>query len=121
LTAREVEFTFQAPAPEQHLQLRANLRRQVLLIFKEALNNLVRHSACKHARILLWIQDHQLGLEISDDGKGFEPSQDLVSNGHGLASMDRRAQALGGQLSVISLPGQGTSLRLLVPLTRSFL
>ncbi len=109
----KIEFQFHAPETEQDQKLGADLRRDVFLIFKEAVNNAVRHSGCANVEIELKLEPRWLVLKVSDDGSGFEPS--VTSEGHGLVSMQRRAKALGGELRVLSRPGKGTEILLKVP------
>ena len=113
-TARQIEFSFNAPGEEQALKIGADLRRQVFLIFKEAVNNVARHSACKEAEIELRIEGAWLALSLMDNGPGFDPAQ--TSAGQGLASMRARAQSLGGELQIVSSNGKGTTVLLKVPL-----
>ena len=114
-TARKVEFTFSAPVEEQALKIGADLRRQVFLIFKEAVNNIARHSACTNAEIELWIESKWVIVTVADNGAGFDPSD--ISEGHGLESMRARAKELSGELQIISNAGGGTTIRLKVPLS----
>ncbi len=81
LTARHIEFRFHAPSAEVYTKVNADVRRQVFLIFKESINNLVRHSACTAADIDLRIEGRRLMLTVRDDGKGFDLAQ--TSDGHG--------------------------------------
>ena len=113
-TARQIEFSFNAPGEEQALKIGADLRRQVFLIFKEAVNNVARHSACKEAEVELRIEGGWLALSLMDNGPGFDPAQ--TSAGQGLASMRARAQSLGGELQIVSSNGKGTTVLLKVPL-----
>jgi signal transduction histidine kinase len=123
LSARDIGFRFRAPDAEQDIRLGADLRREVYLIFKETVNNLVKHSGCAEADIELRIVDGWLVLRISDDGRGFDPAQPPAApngngaslGGHGLLSMRRRAVALGGAFEVKSEPGRGTTSTLRVP------
>ena len=112
--ARDVDFRFKAPELDRDLKLGADLRREVFLIFKESINNIVRHANCTKAAVDLRIDHGWLVLEISDDGRGVDPAR--ASEGHGLTSMQVRAQRLGGSLDVVSPDGHGTSLKLRVPL-----
>jgi signal transduction histidine kinase len=91
-----------------------HVRRDLLLIFKEAVNNSARHSNCSSAAIDLRVNGARLVLTIADNGAGFDTSID--SEGQGLMSMRRRAHGLGGTLEVTSGSGIGTSVRLEVPL-----
>jgi len=112
-TGRKIEFTFNAPQSDRDQKLGADLRRDVFLIFKEVLTNVVRHSNCTRVQIELVLDRSWLELKIEDDGCGFEPS--VASEGHGLISIKRRAEALGGNLELNSAPNAGTKLWLKVP------
>jgi signal transduction histidine kinase len=96
------------------LKLGADLRREVFLIFKESINNIVRHSQCTAANVELKIERGWLVLQMNDNGKGLDLTR--TSAGNGLASMQQRAQKLGGSLNVSSSNGQGTSVTLRIPL-----
>ncbi|MGH9760895.1 MAG: sensor histidine kinase, partial [Blastocatellia bacterium] len=114
--ARDIELRFNAPEPDRDLKLGADLRREVFLIFKETINNMVRHSTCSTASIELQIDRGWLVLEMSDNGRGFDPER--TQEGNGMASMRSRAKKLGGNLNVISLDGRGTSVTLRAPVDR---
>jgi two-component sensor histidine kinase/streptogramin lyase len=113
-TARQIEFTFTAPGEEQALKIGADLRRQVFLVFKEAVNNIARHSKCTEAQIELGIESRWLTMKVADNGPGFEPSG--INEGQGLVSMRARAEGLGGELQINSNHGSGTTVLLRVPL-----
>jgi ligand-binding sensor domain-containing protein len=116
-TSRDIEFQFQAPDRVRDLRLGPDLRRAVFLIFKEAVNNAARHSACARAKITLSVNSGWLVLEVTDDGNGFNPAEAV--EGQGLAGMTRRAESFGGTLEIISKPGDGTTVGLKVPLRPS--
>jgi signal transduction histidine kinase len=90
------------------------IRRHVYLIFKELLNNVVRHAAAGQVRIAVMVDAGELQLDVTDDGVGFDPA--AVGDGSGLASMARRAEEIGGRLHIDSRPGEGTRVRLVTPL-----
>jgi ligand-binding sensor domain-containing protein/signal transduction histidine kinase len=113
--ACDIAFQFRAPDDEADARLGANIRREVFLIFKESVNNLVKHSGCTEAEIEFQMEDGSLLLRISDNGKGFDSTKD--SDGHGLMSMRERATSLGGQFDLRSTAGQGTCVSLRVQLT----
>jgi signal transduction histidine kinase len=112
-SGRKIEYEVKAPDPDTDLRLGADVRRDVLLIFKEAINNVVRHSDCSTVRIELWLEHSCLNLRIVDDGRGFDP--DHPSEGNGLASMKQRARGLDGELKVTSIEARGTQVTLRVP------
>lgn len=127
LSARDINFRFRAPDAEKDIRLSADLRREVYLIFKECVNNLVKHSQCTEAELELRIVNSWIVLRISDDGRGFDTGTASSGNnngdghgavslgGHGLTSMRRRAVALGGTFEVKSERGRGTISTLKVP------
>jgi len=112
--ARNVDFVFRAKAVDQDLKLSADMRREIFLVFKEAVNNVVRHSDCTHAEIDFSRERDWLLLRVSDNGKGLPPSE--LCEGHGLLNMRARAKALGGEVSITSLADRGTTIALRVPL-----
>jgi len=115
LTARHIDFEFQAPDSRHNLNLSADVRRQVFLVFKESINNIVRHSACSHVHIEFRVDRDRLVLMIRDNGRGFDLDQE--SDGHGLMSMARRAKEMGGAMEINSQPGAGACVALEMPIS----
>lgn len=113
-SARNIAFQFNVPGRETDIKLGAETRREIFKIFKESINNIVRHAQCTRAAIEFQVKAGWLVLEVSDNGQGFD--RDRASEGNGLMSMRRRAANLGGELKVISQPGRGTTVLLRVPL-----
>lgn len=119
LSARNVGFDFHAPEESQDRDLRTDKRRQVFLVFKEGINNIVRHSECKRVSVELGVDRGQILLTLRDDGRGFDPAKVNASNsgqGHGLQSMAERARSIGAEFHVASQPGRGTNISLRIPL-----
>lgn len=116
-TARNIEFSFRSPSGDDDIQLGANVRREVFLIFKETVNNMVKHSGCTEAAIEFRIQGGELLLKPSDNGSGFDTS--LEADGHELMSMGDRTQGLDGTLEIVSKAGAGTTTALRVPLMQN--
>ena len=94
--------------------LGANLRREIYLIFKESVNNIVKHSNCAKVEINLSLENSEIRLNLHDDGAGFDTNE--VTDGHGLASMKARADGLGGKLKIVSDGANGTNITLSAPL-----
>lgn len=111
-TIRDIDVTFLSDAADSELKLPIGVRRDVLLIFKEAVNNAARHSGCSKVEIEFVCVNGVLNLRISDNGRGFEATEDV--DGHGLASMSRRAEALGGRLTIDH--SGGTTVKLEMPI-----
>jgi ligand-binding sensor domain-containing protein/two-component sensor histidine kinase len=116
-TARHIELHFEAPDSAPDIRIGAEVRREVFLIFKEAVNNIVRHSGCTLAEVGFEIERGTIQLRLRDNGKGFDP--DGVDGGQGLVSMRQRAEKLGGELVVISQCGQGSMILIKAPLRHS--
>jgi ligand-binding sensor domain-containing protein/signal transduction histidine kinase len=114
---RDIAFRFIAPDDEADIRLGANIRREVFLIFKESVNNLVKHSGCSEAEIKFQLADGSLLLTVSDNGKGFDSSLD--SEGHGLVSMCERANSIGGRFELVSNESRGTTITLCLPLPQA--
>ncbi len=125
-TARRIAFQFRAPDPERDLELGANVRREVFLIFKESINNILKHAACTQAEIDFRLEDDWLVLKVSDNGKGFEsalaaagtPIQVTTRGGNGIPSMRRRAEEMGGKFEIVSAPDEGTTTTLRILITQ---
>lgn len=114
LFVRDIQFSFNTNGYKEDLSVATNIRREVFLIFKESLNNIVRHSNCSTVQIDLSINRGILQLIIVDNGKGFHPA--LESEGNGLTNMKKRAKNAGGAMEIKSAPGSGTRVELQVAL-----
>jgi signal transduction histidine kinase len=104
-----LDATFTTPIPR--LPERAEVA--VYRIAQEALTNAVRHAEAATILLTLAVAAGNLQLEVTDDGRGFDP--DDRTNSLGLVSMKERALSIGGQLSIYSSLGAGTTLRLECP------
>ena len=83
-------------------------------ISQEALHNVVKHAGARQVRLEVGRIASGVRLRIADDGKGFDPAR--VPDGHlGLAGMRTRADKIGARFSVKSVPGQGTTIEVVVP------
>jgi PAS domain S-box-containing protein len=91
----------------------------IFRIFQEMLSNVARHARARQVQVRLWVDEPPepvLYLSVRDDGVGM-PAQALEdARSHGVMGMRERAGHFGGRLSVDSAPGQGTRVRLVMPL-----
>ncbi len=86
-------------------------------IVQEALTNVARHAGVSEVTVRLWASQDTLGVQIEDQGAGFDPEAALASGAtSGLAGMRERPVLLGGQLTVESAPGAGTRVTAELPL-----
>jgi ligand-binding sensor domain-containing protein/two-component sensor histidine kinase len=95
------------------------VEREVLRIAREAVVNAVRHGEAGNILVRLEFDEDAFGMEIRDDGRGFAGTPPDGSSGHfGLTGMRERAAAINGSLTVESSAGEGTQVKLEVPLNR---
>jgi signal transduction histidine kinase len=113
-TAHGVDFVLDLPDAGRDIKLGPDMRRELYLIFKEAVNNVVRHSHCTAVKISFVISDGALELSVHDNGDGFD--SESAGEGNGLANMQVRAKKLGGVLGISSTNSHGTAVNLKVPL-----
>jgi len=101
-------------------QLQADLSLCLFRMCQESLANIVNHSACSRASVKLAVKRGSVEFIVTDNGRGFDPDARLGS-GLGLISMQERASLLGGQFSVKSAPGSGTTVlaRFPIPTTET--
>lgn len=118
LSAKDIDFAFFAPVAESNKKIDVDLRRQIYLVFKEAINNCAKHSDCTEIEINFDGKDGFYILKIKDNGKGFSSKNGESTStfgGNGLASMRSRAEVVGGILEITSEIGKGTEITLKVP------
>ena len=115
-TFSEVNFT----GPENDMKDLPHTQSLALFhICQEALANAAKHAKAKNVQVVLWTTNERALLEIKDDGKGFELEKMKTSIGHGLANMQTRAHAVGGDIDISSVSGDGTTILVWVPRTIS--
>jgi signal transduction histidine kinase len=103
----------------QEKRLERDVELALYRIAQEALSNVVRHAKASRATINLNFSEHEIKLEISDDGSGFVVPQsptDFATSGHfGLLGMRERSELIGGRLEVKSEAGVGTQVTVRLP------
>ncbi|HKP32294.1 MAG TPA: two-component regulator propeller domain-containing protein [Chitinophagaceae bacterium] len=113
LEAKGIAFDFQLRAAD-YKKLSMNLRKNVFLIFKEALFNVVKHSESTKVHIATEIRGHQFYLLVRDNGKGFDP--DVPTERNGLKNLNKRTELLDGKLVIATSQGNGTTVELVCPI-----
>ena len=101
-----------------------NWRRHLTLIFKEGMNNILKHAACNNVTLEINVKHENLIISLSDDGKGFNGNgangngvngngveKANGETGRGLYSMSNRAVKLKGEIRVITYLGKGTTIQ----------
>ncbi len=94
------------------IKLKMNRRRNIVFIFKEAMNNILKYAKPTAVTLEFESNAHKLNICITDDGIGFDSGQ--ITTGYGLRNMKSRAKNIGGALKIKSSPGNGTSVCLIV-------
>jgi ligand-binding sensor domain-containing protein len=110
-----IQYTFVAPEGKILEKVSVEFKRTVHLIFKESLNNIVRHASAHKVGITVLENNGNFTLIIQDDGRGFDASR--VTTGLGLRNLRNRADAIGGLMEIRSIQGEGTSVCLTVKIT----
>jgi signal transduction histidine kinase len=108
-----LEIHVQANLPA--VRLPGELETVLYRLVQEALTNVLKHAEAQTVSILLTLQDGSVSAMIEDDGRGFtvgETREDAL----GLLGMQERLSFLGGELTIESAPGAGTTVRALLPL-----
>lgn len=113
LTSADIKFSFNAPAFGDETKIDVNTRRHLYLIYKEIINNAVRHASASEIVIDISKSDKMLTLTVKDDGRGFNVEE--KRSGNGLINIRSRAGELGGKVEIVSAPGAGTSVTLRIP------
>jgi PAS domain S-box-containing protein len=92
----------------EDVQLTAPVEDALYRIALEALNNALKHAAATSVMVWIHTAGERAGLEIADNGRGFDPAAVRDRGGMGLINMQERAEKLGGTLTILSVPGEGT-------------
>lgn len=100
--------------------LTAEIRHNLFLAFKEALNNVLKHAAARQVSVSLVLYPAAFAVTVEDDGAGFAPGEfqaaaAVETRGNGITNMRRRLADIGGRCEIDSQPGKGTRLRFHVP------
>lgn len=106
----------QLPDDDLAWVLPAESRRDLFLMIKEMLHNVIRHADAQQVFVTIRVEADVLYLTVRDDGRGFATRPGEPQTGNGLRSMQKRADALNGRLTIRSQPGAGTVLQFQCPL-----
>jgi ligand-binding sensor domain-containing protein len=111
---KNIRLSFKSSDEIGSVKMNSESARNVLLLSKEALTNIAKHSRCTSAEVLITIHGQRLVLEISDNGQGFVPLG--VRAGNGLVNMQKRTLSAGGSFELKSENGRGTRILASFPL-----
>ncbi len=129
---KNIEHNIHIEFDNINLKVQEELRRNIYLIFKEAINNIVKHSSAKVVNFNVTLNKKLLEIVLEDNGNGFDTNNDLLNynsekysknihngsaHGNGLLNMYRRAAEINAKLDIISSPETGTKVTLIYKMT----
>ncbi|NMC39813.1 MAG: hypothetical protein GYA43_01365 [Bacteroidales bacterium] len=87
-------------------------------IIQESLTNAARHSKAGRVKVVLQMKDEELFLEVADDGIGIKESDLMNPKAFGLTGIRERARLLGGKAEIKGIAGNGTNIKVTIPLKK---
>ena len=124
--AKNIQLHFMENKDLPSMPLDMEQRKNIYLVFKEAVNNAVKYSCCQNLWVSFVSESHVLKMKIKDDGKGFTTYQPANNNkvngslgGNGITNMKNRAEQIKGTLFISAENGGGTEITLHVYLKKS--
>lgn len=109
-SSSEISFSFLSEAGIEKINLNVEQRKNLFLIYKEALNNAVKYSAAKNISVELTRKNKILCMHIKDDGKGIEAGK--MKSGNGIGNMKQRAKDINAIVLIDSEENKGTTIKL---------
>jgi signal transduction histidine kinase len=113
LEAKNIDYVFNFPKEKMDCTLSMEVKNNMYLIFKEAVNNLSKYSGAANAKLSLTFDDKNIHLKIEDNGKGFK--EDEIKHRGGLSNMQHRAEEIKGVIKINSVIEKGTNIELTMP------
>jgi signal transduction histidine kinase len=110
-----LSYRLDVPPRLPDVTLPPEVRHNVFLAAKEAINNVVKHARASTARMRLKLEPDRFTLEIEDDGRGLDPAS-APTDRNGMRNMRRRMADIGGEFSIGPAPERGTVVRLSAPM-----
>jgi signal transduction histidine kinase len=121
LTPTDLKFNLDLPLVLPQWKISSEIRHNLYLAFKEALNNAVKHAHATEVVVSLATKADSFVLSVKDNGCGFDPAKPDVNGGrgrgNGLNNMRRRLEELGGTCVITSRAGEGTQVSFEVKLS----
>lgn len=115
IEAAGIEYDLFLPADIPAVKLDNQTKYHLYLLFKESVNNSVKHSKAETIEITFQLSGKQFGFSVKDNGVGFDPTDN--THGNGIHNLFSRAREIDAHISLISEPGSGTHIQLIIQLT----
>lgn len=110
-----IDIEIQTDIDNGDIIISPNIKLTIVRIAQEAITNITKHAQATKINITFTQRDHRLTIKIADNGKGFDTETTACRN-YGLRNMKRRCAEIGGQLEVVSVPGEGTEIKAAIKL-----
>ncbi|HZI31005.1 MAG TPA: two-component regulator propeller domain-containing protein, partial [Candidatus Binatia bacterium] len=117
LTLAGVRCLLEVPTVLPQIPLNAEVRHNLILTVREALQNAVTHAAATEVKVMLQLGEDGLKIAVVDNGRGFDPAA-IAKPGNGLSNMHKRMEDIGGSLKILSRRGAGATVQLGLPAHR---
>lgn len=115
LEAKNIELDLSCSETLSPVRLNMTQRKNLYLFFKEAINNVAKHSEATAVSVSIDKRDHHIKMQISDNGKGFDTGRIIAGNG--MTTLKKRGEELNGKVDIESIIGKGTVVRLSFKIT----
>jgi signal transduction histidine kinase len=117
LESKGIDYVIDFPLEKLDFKLPLEVKNNIYLIFKEAVNNLCKYAECRQAQLIIRLENKTFTMHIQDDGIGFDSDTSInTTGGNGLKNMQARAAEIKAILEITSRPGKGTNIGLVMPL-----
>ena len=110
-----IEYVFHPVITKDGQVIDLEVKRNLFLMYKEILTNIVKHSQATSVTIHCLQHDGQVTMKVEDNGIGFDIS--VSSRGNGIRNLNGRARSINGNIEIDSHEGKGTCITIMVPLT----
>jgi len=115
--SKEINFEIEFPDSISEIPLPMETRRNIYLIIKESVNNLIKYSECTSASIKATYEGGDLVFTVKDNGKGFDP--DMITDRNGVKNLRARAKKIDAEIQFNSALGKGTEIVLITNVKNS--
>jgi len=118
LEARDINYRFETDDAVKDVTFNMDQRREIFLIFKESINNIVKYAQATEVRVVMQLKSRQFIMQVIDDGVGFDFTSEgngSAKRGNGMRNMQKRAETVKGRFLVESALKNGTMIELRVP------
>ena len=111
--SKNIQCHIESKGVNEEMLMPGEVRQNIFLVFKEAINNMIKYAEATECKTNIFIGNSQFVLQIVDNGKGFDGT--TKGTGNGWKNMQKRTADLNGKLVIDSKPGKGTIITMKLP------